>query len=348
MNLQKIFRKNILELTPYASARSEFDGRASVFLDANENSYGSAAGGHYNRYPDPLQHALKERISMLKNVQPEQLFLGNGSDEAIDLLIRATCTPGIDNILLFPPTYGMYSVSAQINDVAIREVLLTPDFQLDIPAALAAIDAHTKLLFICSPNNPTGNILAQDSIEILLQNFSGLVVIDEAYMDFAPEQSWVSRLQGFPNLVILQTFSKAWGMAALRIGMAFASPEIIRILNAIKPPYNISAPAQELALEALNKQDITKRWTAEIITERIRLCEALQHFSFIQNIYPSDANFMLIKTENATRLYQYLLKKEIVVRNRTTMPLCHNCLRITVGTKAENETLIEAFHHYQP
>lgn len=346
INIKSLLRKNILELTPYASARSEFNGRATVFLDANENSLGSTAGGDYNRYPDPLQKELKADISRIKGVPAGQIFLGNGSDEAIDLLMRACCEPGKENILIFPPTYGMYSVTAQVNDVAVKKVLLTPDYQIDVAAALAAIDENTKLIFVCSPNNPTGNLLSQSAIEQLLEAFDGLVIVDEAYIDFAPEASWVSRLDEYPSLVILQTLSKAWGLASLRVGMAFGAPEVITTLNAIKPPYNIGQPSQELALEALAQEEKVAEWISELITERDALEESLRAFPFVKQVRPSDANFLLVEVDDATKAYEYLLSQGIVVRNRTKEPLCTNCIRITVGSPKENKQLIDILQNY--
>jgi histidinol-phosphate aminotransferase len=345
-SLDKILRDNIRKLIPYSSARSEFEGDAQIFLDANENSLGSVLNNNFHRYPDPLQKKLKEKIAEIKNIPAENIFIGNGSDEAIDLLISAFCNPSKDNILIFPPTYGMYEVTAEINDVAIRKVLLTENFQLDINAAKQGIDENTKIIFVCSPNNPTGNLLDTNSIEILLKNFNGIVSIDEAYIDFADMESWLKRLSEFPNLVVLQTLSKAWGLAGLRIGFAYASKEIIHVLNKIKSPYNISEATQQLALQALQNEQQAKEKTNVLIHQKERLLKAFQQFSFIQKIYPSDANFILAKVINATALYKYLLSKNIVVRNRSTQPLCENCLRITVGTPQENDFLLTALNEY--
>jgi len=346
-DLDKILRTNVKKLIPYSSARSEFEGDAQIYLDANENSLGSSIDGHYNRYPDPLQKQLKQKLSTIKNIATENIFVGNGSDEAIDLLIRAFCNPGVDNILIFPPTYGMYEVAAEINDVDINKVLLTEDFQLNPEAAKNAIDANTKIIWVCSPNNPTGNLLAEKSIEWLLKNFNGIVVVDEAYIDFASQDSWIKRLNEFPNLVVLQTLSKAWGLAGLRIGFAFASAAITNILNKIKPPYNISEATQKLALQALQNEDKAKQKTNILIQQKEKLLLAFKEFDFIKKIYPSDANFILIKVDQANDLYKYLLSKTIVVRNRSSQPLCENSLRVTIGTPQENDKLLTALKEYK-
>lgn len=346
-NLDNILRNNVKKLIPYSSARSEFEGDAQVFLDANENSLGSTLDNNFHRYPDPLQKHLKQKLSSIKNVPVENIFVGNGSDEAIDLLIRAFCNPGIDNILIFPPTYGMYEVSAEINDIAINKVLLTKDFQLDTDAAKNGIDTNTKIIFVCSPNNPTGNLLKTESIEWLLNNFNGIVVVDEAYIDFAGIQSWSNRLTEFPNLVVMQTLSKAWGLAGLRIGFAYASKEIIHVFNKIKPPYNISEATQQLALQALQNEKEAKEKTCVLIQQKERLIQEFKKFDFIKQIYPSDANFILLKVNDAKKLYQYLVSKTIVVRNRSSQPLCENSLRITMGTPKENDTLLTALKNYK-
>lgn len=346
-SLDNILRSNVKKLIPYSSARSEFEGDAQIFLDANENSLGSTLNNNFHRYPDPQQKQLKQKLSLIKNVPAENIFVGNGSDEAIDLLIRAFCNPGVDNILIFPPTYGMYEVSAEINDIAINKVLLTKDYQLDINAVKNGIDNNTKIIFVCSPNNPTGNLLETTSIEWLLKNFNGIVVVDEAYIDFAETQSWSQRLNDFPNLVVLQTLSKAWGLAGLRIGFAYASKEIIHVFNKIKPPYNISEATQQLALQALQNEQQAKEKTNILIQQKKRLLEDFRQFDFIKTIYPSDANFILVKVDDAKKLYQYLIAKTIVVRNRSSQPLCENSLRITVGTPAENDTLLQALNNYK-
>ncbi len=345
-NLDNILRNNVKKLIPYSSARSEFEGDAQIFLDANENSLGSTLNNNFHRYPDPLQKQLKQKLSTIKNVPVENIFVGNGSDEAIDLLIRAFCNPGIDNILIFPPTYGMYEVSAEINDVAINKVLLTKDYRLNIDAIKEGIDENTKIIFVCSPNNPTGNLLNTESIEWLLKNFTGIVVVDEAYIDFAGITSWSQGLNEFPNLVVLQTLSKAWGLAGLRIGFAYSSKDIIHVFNKIKPPYNISEATQQLALQALQNEAQAKAKTNILIQEKERLLQEFKQFDFIKTIYPSDANFILIKVNDAKNLYQYLVSKTIVVRNRSSQPLCENSLRVTIGTPEENDALLTALKNY--
>lgn len=346
-NLNNILRENIKNLVPYSSARDEFKGEASVFLDANENSFGSPLPNQYNRYPDPLQLAVKTRLSEIKGVPPQNIFLGNGSDEAIDILFRAFCRPGIDNVITVPPTYGMYEVSANINDVAIKKTPLTPDYQLNLEEIAAAIDENTKLIFICSPNNPTGNSINREDIETILANFSGLVVIDEAYINYSRQKSFIQELTEYSNLVILQTLSKAWGLAGLRVGMAFASEEIIEVFNRVKPPYNINEASQTLALEALNNIDQVNTWIKETIAQREKLVSNLAKLTFVSKIYPSDANFVLVKTTNARGIYTYLVEKGIIVRDRSKIELCEGSLRITVGTPAENDKLIEALKSFQ-
>jgi histidinol-phosphate aminotransferase len=329
-------------LQPYTSARDEYTGKEGVFLDANENPFGSITDQDFNRYPDPYQTALKSEISEIKQVRLSQIFLGNGSDEAIDLLYRAFCNPGKDNVILLPPTYGMYEVSASINDVEIRKVPLTDDFQLQPEKILAKADGHSKILFICSPNNPSANKVKREDILFLLDNFKGLVVVDEAYIDFSDEPSFTTHLDDYPNLLVMQTFSKAWGLASLRLGMAFASEEIIRILNKIKPPYNISGLTQETVLAAIRNKDKVKTMIREILEEREFLQAELENFSFVQKIYPSHANFLLVKIPNAGQVYDDLIAEKVIVRNRSKVLLCEDCLRITVGTRAENESLILA------
>lgn len=346
-NLNNLIRENVKKLKPYSSARNEFTGTARIYLDANENSYGSPLPKWYNRYPDPMQWELKKKISAIKNIPPEKILLGNGSDECIDLLMRAFCNPGIDNIIITPPTYGMYEVSAHINDVIVKEVPLLSNYQLDLEGLEANIDAHTKLIFLCSPNNPTGNSLYREDIEMLLNNFEGLVVIDEAYINFSRQRSFVAELPEYPNLVVMQTFSKAWGLAALRLGMNFASSEIIEILNKIKPPYNINQATQELAEKALDHLEEVNQMIVEIVNERKRLVEELDRLPVVEKVYPSDANFVLVKTINATAIYDFLKEIGIIVRNRTNVILCENCLRITVGTAKENNELIGALSQYK-
>ncbi|MCS7005638.1 MAG: histidinol-phosphate transaminase [Cytophagales bacterium] len=348
IDFRKIVRPHIWELKPYSSARDEYTGTHGIFLDANENPYSSVTGESFNRYPDPYQRSIKEMLATLKGVSPNQIFLGNGSDEAIDLLIRLCCEPHQDNILIMPPTYGMYAVSAEINCVKVKEVLLTPDFQLRVAEILQQVDAQTKIIFVCSPNNPTGNCFRQADILELLEHFHGLVVIDEAYIDFARIPSFITLLGKFPNLVVLQTFSKAWGMAGLRVGMAYASPTIIQLLNKIKPPYNIGEHTQQKIMEALNEVHRKDEMVAYILAERQRLSQELQKISTIEYVYPSDANFLLVRIKGGKKAYDYLISQLIIVRDRSKMALCQDCLRITVGTKSENEMLIEALKMYQP
>lgn len=346
-DIKNIVRTNILVMKPYSSARDEFKGEASVFIDANENNLGSLAKDQgYNRYPDPYQRKLKEKIAVLKDVRPEQIFLGNGSDEAIDLLIRLVCKPGFDEILAFSPTYGMYDVSANLNNVFLRQVALDENFQVQTNRLQGQINTNTKIIFLCSPNNPSGNLLDTPSTEYILQNFDGLVVIDEAYIDFADKPSWTTRLAEFPNLVVLQTFSKAWGMAALRLGMAFASPDIIQFLNKIKPPYNINEATQQIALDALGNAGRLPGMVKEIIKGRQYLQQTLPGLPVVRKVFPSDANFLLVEVSDANQVYDYLLGQGIVVRNRTTQPGCHNCLRISVGTEKENQALVAALQAY--
>jgi histidinol-phosphate aminotransferase len=346
-DLNKILRPNIKNLTPYSSARDEFKGDASVYLDANENAYGSPLDKQYNRYPDPLQYAVKKRLSEIKGVPPRNIFLGNGSDEAIDILYRSFCNPGVDNVIIVPPTYGMYEVSANINDIALRRVPLTEDYQLDLEAIATHIDEHTKLIWICSPNNPTGNSMHREDVETLLANFNGLVIVDEAYINFSRQKSFIQELTEYANLVVLQTLSKAWGLAGLRVGMAFASEEIIEVMNKVKPPYNMNDASQTLALEALQNIDQVNAWIKETLAERDKLVLQLKNFDFVLDIYPSDANFILVKTTDANGIYNYLVQNGIIVRNRNKVELCEGALRITIGTPEENVKLIDTLQNYK-
>ncbi|MFA6947202.1 MAG: histidinol-phosphate transaminase [Pedobacter sp.] len=346
-NLENILRKNIKELVPYSSARDEFKGEASVYLDANENSFGSPLSESYNRYPDPLQLKVKQRLTEIKGVPPQNIFLGNGSDEAIDILFRAFCNPGIDNVITVPPTYGMYEVSANINDVEVRKIRLRPDYQLNMEGIAEAIDEHTKIIFICSPNNPTGNSIDRQDIETILANFNGLVVIDEAYINYSKQKTFIQELTEYANLVVLQTLSKAWGLAGLRIGMAFASEEIIEVFNKVKPPYNINEASQKLALEALQNVDQVNDWIKQTVAEREKLVAELSLLSLVIKIYPSDANFILVKTTDPKGIYQFLVKNGIIVRDRSKVELCEGSLRITVGRPEENELLINALKSFQ-
>ena len=338
MSMNHLVRKNIQTLKPYSSARHEFEGTAEIFLDANENPFDNGM----NRYPDPLQTTVKNRIQEIKGIAPKNIFLGNGSDEAIDLLMRIFCEPGEDHIITLPPTYGMYQVSADICGVEVRKINLTTDFQPDVKAVLAAANKHSKILFICSPNNPTGNAIDRNSIEELIQNFSGIVVIDEAYIDFSAGESATTFIGQYPNVVILQTFSKAWGMAGIRLGMAFASEEIISLFNKVKPPYNINVLTQKTALDGMADAEGVYKKVNTILTERARLEELLPNFSFVQKVYPSDANFLLAKVDQPNELYKYLVEKGIVIRNRSTVVLCDGCLRFTIGQPKENNLLLAA------
>lgn len=343
--LKELTRPNIWNLKPYSCARNEYDGvDASVFLDANENPYNNPI----NRYPDPLQKELKERIAAYKDVLPEQIFLGNGSDEAIDLVYRAFCEPGIDNVVAIDPTYGMYQVAADINNVEYRKVLLDSNYQFSADSLLAAADAQTKMIFICSPNNPTGNEMDGREILKLIEQFDGIVILDEAYNDFSLRPSMLASLSNYSNLIVLQTFSKAWGGAAIRLGMAFASPEIIEILTKIKYPYNVNLLTQKKALEILNKKGEKKEWVSAILKERSFAIDHLLQLPVVEKIYPTDANFFLAKVTDADGIYKYLVAKGIIVRNRNSISLCGNCLRITVGTPVENHLLIEALKTYRP
>ncbi|SFE16085.1 histidinol phosphate aminotransferase apoenzyme [Chitinophaga sp. CF118] len=347
-DLNSLLRDNIKRLVPYSTARDEFKGEAAIFLDANENSYGSPLPVAYNRYPDPMQWKVKYRLADIKGVPPQNIFLGNGSDEVIDVLYRSFCRPGIDNVVLFPPTYGMYEVSANINDVIVRKVSLTPDtYQIDMAALQQAVDENTKLIFICSPNNPTGNSINRADIEMVLNNFDGIVVIDEAYINYARQKTFIPELTEYPNLVIMQTLSKAWGLAALRVGMAFAGEEIINVLNKVKPPYNINRAAQDLVLQALDNIGEVNEWIRDTVIERDKLSASLDALPQILEVYPSDANFILAKTVDAKGIYNYLVEQGIIVRDRSKVELCNGCLRITVGTADENITLINAIKSVQ-
>ncbi|MEN9919290.1 MAG: histidinol-phosphate transaminase [Bacteroidota bacterium] len=337
MNLQQLVRENIWNLKAYSSARNEFKGEASVFIDANENPL----SGPYNRYPDPLQWQLKHKISKIKHVGVDKIFFGNGSDEPIDIVIRIFCEPGVDNIVAIDPTYGMYKVCADINNVAYKQVLLNDDYTLDADRVLAKVDAHTKLIFLCSPNNPTGNLLNRKEVTNILTSFDGIVILDEAYIDFAPSDSWLPDLDKYPNLVVLQTLSKAWGMAAVRLGMAFASAQVIQFFNNVKYPYNINQLTQNYVAGELDKEALKNEWVKTLLAERDKLTQALANLSFVEKVFPSDANFVLIKVTDAVKIYNDLVSKGIIVRNRTTISLCADCLRITVGTKEENQTLIQ-------
>lgn len=342
LDLEKWVRPNILNLKPYSSARDEFQGEASVFLDANENPYNTP----YNRYPDPMQWALKKKIATIKGVEAHRIFLGVGSDECIDVLYRAFCIPGRDNVVAIDPTYGMYKVCADINDVEYRPVRMTPDFDFDVDTLLAATDERTKLIFFCSPNNPSGNSLSKEKIEQVLSRFAGIVVVDEAYIDFASQPGFLPRLSQHDNLVVMHTFSKAWGAASIRLGMAFAHPEIIALFNKIKYPYNINLLTQQYASEMLDNYEQVRQWVDELIQSREALQKSLQALPHVGGIYPSDANFLLVRFDDAQAVYDYLVARGIIVRSRNKITLCDNCLRITVGTPQEDRILIETLQSY--
>ena len=342
--LEELTRKNIWNLAPYSSARNEYAGReARVFLDANENPYNAP----YNRYPDPLQLELKVALSKVKGVPAENIFLGNGSDEAIDLPYRCFCEPGIDNVVAIEPTYGMYKVCADINDVEYRPVLLDEQYQITAEKLLAATDQHTKLIWLCSPNNPTGNNLQREEIVKVIEAFEGIVIVDEAYSDFSSQKTLRSDLAKYPNLIVLNTMSKAWGCAAIRLGMAFASEEIIAIFNKVKYPYNVNQLTQEQALEALKDPFEVDKWVKLLLEERSRMIDAFKLLPICEKVFPTDANFFLAQMTDATKIYNYLVDKGIIVRNRHRVQLCQNCLRITIGTKTENGELIAALRQYQ-
>jgi len=346
-SINTILRENIKNLTPYSSARDEYQGEASVFLDANENAFGSPLEQQYNRYPDPLQYQVKKRLSEIKGLPVRNIFLGNGSDEAIDILFRSFCNPGVDNVILVPPTYGMYQVSANINDIEVKNIPLTDEFQLNLDGIAEAIDKNTKLIFICSPNNPTGNSIDRSDVETLLANFNGIVVVDEAYINFSRQKTFIQELTEYANLVVLQTLSKAWGLAGLRIGMAFASEEIIEVMNKVKPPYNVNEASQQLALQALANIDQVNSWIKETLIQRDKLVLGLKDFDFVLDIYPSDANFILVKTTDPKSIYDFLVQKGIIVRDRSKVELCEGCLRVTVGTPDENDILLQTLQNFK-
>ena len=341
--LQELVRPNIWALSPYSSARDEYSGHdAHVFLDANENPY----NGPLNRYPDPLQRELKALISKNKEVPESHIFLGNGSDEAIDLVYRCFTRPGIDNVVAIEPTYGMYRVCADINDVEYRPVLLDNHFQMSAAKMLEACDRYTKVIWICSPNNPSGNLIDPDEVEMVIEGFEGIVVVDEAYSDFAPGKPFRTKLRHYPNLIVLNTMSKAWGCAAIRLGMAFASAEIIGLFNKVKYPYNVNALTQERALEMMQSPYEVEKWVKLLLQERIRVMESFSILPICQKVYPTDANFFLAKMTDAPAIYDYLMREGIIVRNRSRVTLCDNCLRVTIGTKTENSQLLAALRKY--
>lgn len=339
MKIEKLIRKNILGLQPYSSARDEYKelGADMIFLDANENPHENGV----NRYPDPQQTSVKKELSKVKKIKESNILFGNGSDEVLDLIFRVFCEPKVDNVITLPPTYGMYKVLANINNIEEREVLLTKDFEPSVKKILESTDKNSKILFLCSPNNPTGNSFPPESVEVLLNTFNGIVVLDEAYIDFSSQESWLKRLHEFPNLVITQTFSKAYGMAGVRLGICYASEEIISVLNKIKPPYNINELTQKCALKRFLKIEDLRADIKNILRERVRLIDGLKEISFVEKVYPTDANFVLVKVDDAPKRYQQLIEKGIVIRNRTTQPLCENTLRLTVGTKRETKLLLK-------
>ena len=341
-----LLRKHLNFFVPYSTARDDFKGDRGIFLDANENALGSVIFKNYNRYPDPRQSHLKLVMGKIKGIAPECIFMGNGSDEPIDLLIRAFCEPGIDEVMIFPPTYGMYKVAANINNVNVNEVLLTQDFQLDMTQIKSALNDHVKIIFICSPNNPTGNLIQVQDIWDLATVFKGIIVIDEAYIDFTDTPSWIEVLSNFPHLVVLQTLSKAWGLASLRLGMAFCHPKIVDVLNLIKPPYNISGPVQNHVLKALKQEDQMRSFVEEIKELKKELGSALDQLPIVLKVYPSEANFFLVKFKEVQEVFQYLIRNEIILRDRSGLVLCEDCIRITVGTAFENKQLILALNNY--
>lgn len=343
--LQELVRRNILSLKPYSSARDEYQGvSASVFLDANENPYNAP----YNRYPDPLQREVKDMLALIKGVAPEQIFLGNGSDEAIDLPYRIFCEPGRDNVVAIAPTYGMYKVCADINDVEYRPVLLNDDFTLDAGRLLAATDERTKMIFLCSPNNPSGNDLKREEVVKVVENFSGIVIIDEAYSDFSQQKPFREELAKYPNIIVLNTFSKAWGCAAIRLGMAFASPDIIALFNKVKYPYNVNQLTQRQALEMMKQRFGMDKWVRILLGERRQVMTAFAELGICEKVYPTDANFFLARVKGADAIYAYLVSEGIIVRNRSRIELCGECLRVTIGTPQENNRLLAALRSYQP
>ena len=344
--IEGLLRKHLKDFTPYSSARDDFKGHKGIFLDANENALGSVISEKWNRYPDPRQSYLKRAMGTIKGTAPECIFMGNGSDEPIDLLIRAFCEPESDEVMIFPPTYGMYKVAANINNVRVNEVLLTPDFQLDIAQIKSVLNDQIKIMFICSPNNPTGNLIKTQDVLDLATVFKGIIVIDEAYIDFTDTPSWIEVLSNFPHLVVLQTLSKAWGLASLRLGMAFCHPKIVDVLNLIKPPYNISGPVQNHVLKALKQENQMRSFVEEIKELKKELGSALDQLPIVLKVYPSEANFFLVKFKEVQEVFQYLIRNEVILRDRSGLVLCEDCIRITVGTAFENKQLILALNNY--
>lgn len=345
-DLDKVVRPNIKTLKPYSSAKDEYTGEAKILLDANENSLGSPLLKWYNRYPDPYQSKVKEKMAFVKQIAANQIFLGNGSDECIDILFRTFCEPGKDNIIICPPTYPMYEVGANINDVAIQKAPLLPDYQLNVAHIEQLVNERTKIIWICSPNNPTGNSLDRIDIETILNHFDGIVVVDEAYINFSKQKSFVQSLIDYPNLVVLQTLSKAWGLAGLRLGMCFASPEIVGYMNKVKAPYNINIVTQDLALQALEEVGQVNDMIQHLVDMRIALAEVIASIPHVIKVFPSDTNFLFVKIPHARKLYEYLLTEGIIVRDRSSLELCEDSLRITVGNEQENTALVDAMYHW--
>jgi len=347
VDIDKLVRPHILKLKAYSSARDEYTGKKGIFLDANENPIGSTSRKSYNRYPDPYQKSLKKAIGKLKNISPSKIFLGNGSDEAIDLLVRIFCTPQEDSIITMPPTFEMYKVAAEINQNEVIEVPLNREFQIHTSKVIEAIQPNTKIVFICTPNNPTGNCMERDSILDILKDFKGIIVIDEAYLDFSSDPGYMDLLENYNNLVILQTFSKAWGLAGLRLGMTFANERIIELLNKVKPPYNINLATQSLALKALKKVEYKDFMVQQLLAERKILILELSNLDIVEKVYPSDSNFLLVKFNDAEKVYRHLLNNKIIVRSRSNVALCENALRITIGNEKENDILITTLKSYK-
>ena len=347
MNFENFILPHIWNLKPYSSARDEFKGKEGIFLDANENPLGSGVSENWNRYPDPLQLAIKDQLAAIKSCSTNQIFLGNGSDEAIDLLMRMTCQSGVHNIILCPPTYGMYEVSASINHIEQRKISLSKNYQLDVEGILQTVDQNTRLLFLCSPNNPTGNKLKRSDIYTLIESFkTGFVVIDEAYIDFSDEPSFILELAKYPQVIVMQTLSKAYGLASLRLGMAFAHPTLIQLLNKIKPPYNIGGATQEIVFKALKNPSFKNDSVRLILAERTRLVDSLQNIPDIIQIYPSDANFILVHFKRATELFNYLIESQLITRNRSSVALCEDSIRITIGLSEENDKLVQLIKQF--
>jgi len=348
-NLQNIVRQHILSLAPYSSARDEYTGKEGIFLDANENPLGSVTPENWNRYPDPYQVDIKDKIAPIKGCRSSQIFLGNGSDEPIDLIIRLTCEPKEDNIIILPPTYGMYEVSASVNNVEIQKIPLTTDYQLDTQKIITSINSKTKLIFICSPNNPTGNLIDREAILNIVKNFQqGIVIIDEAYNDFSDEPSFIPELDNLPNVMVLQTFSKAWGLASLRLGMAFGSEELVKLLNKIKYPYNINGLSQRALFENIDNIEFMKDSVKKLNQNRKKVIFELKKLPNVLNIFPSDANFLLVKFTNAKKIFDYLIEQKVIVRDRSKVILCEDSLRISIGSEEENHILINLLNQYKP